>query len=197
MLGKDLKKRVLVVHGWGGSPNEPMLQWLKTKVEEGGMEVVLPKMPNTENPVIEDWIRKLEEVVGDPDRNTILVGHSVGCQAILRYIEKLHPIKRVGGVVFIAPWFTLTNLESDEEWEIIKPWLETSIKDANIIKHIPKMTAIFSDNDPFVPTENKEFFERRFGSEIITEHQKGHFTEEDGVIILQSALDAILELKDK
>jgi hypothetical protein len=34
MLGKDLKKRVLVVHGWGESPNEPMFQWLKTKAEE-------------------------------------------------------------------------------------------------------------------------------------------------------------------
>ena len=190
-----MAKRVLIIHGWGGSPSEPMLQWLKTKIEENGLEAVLPEMPDTENPVIEDWVKKLEEVIGNPDKNTILVGHSIGCQAILRYLEKLHPAKRVGGVVFIAPWFTLSNLESDEGWEIMKPWLNVSIKDADVIKHIPKMVAIFSDNDPFVPAENAELFKGRFNAKIIIEHQKGHFTEEDGVKSLPSALKAILEGK--
>lgn len=190
-----MDKRVLIIHRWGGSPKEPMLRWLKSKVEENGLEAVLPEMPDTENPVIEDWVKKLEEVVGSPDKDTILVGHSIGCQTILRYLEKLHPAKRVGGVVFIAPWFTLSNLESDEEWEIIKPWLNTPIKDTDVIKHIPKMVAIFSDNDPFVPAENMELFRRRFNAKIISESQKGHFTEEDGVKSLPSALEAILGKK--
>ena len=189
-----MAKRVLIIHGWGGSPNEPMLQWLKTKIEQNGWEAVLPEMPDTENPVIEDWVKKLEEVVEDPDKDTILVGHSIGCQTILRYLEKLHPAKRVGSVVLIAPWFTLTNLESEEGWQIMKPWLNVSIKETDVTKHTPKMVAIFSDNDPFVPEENVEFFRRRFpDAKIIIEHQKGHFTEEDGVKSLQSALEAILE----
>jgi len=165
-------------------------------LEENGLEVVLPKMPDTENPVIENWVKELEEVVEVPDKDTILVGHSIGCQAILRYLEKLHPTKRVGGVVFIAPWFILTNLE-DDEWEIAKPWLETPIRETDVIKHISKMVAIFSDNDPLVPIENIEFFKKRFSNDnfnlkIIIESQKGHFTEEDGVKSLPSALKAIL-----
>ena len=191
-----MAKRVLIIHGWGGSPNEPMLQWLKAKIEENGLEAVLPEMPDTENPVIEDWVKKLKDVVEDPDKDTILVGHSIGCQTILRYLEKLHPTKRVGGVVFMAPWFTLTNLESEEGWEIMKPWLNIPIRETDAAKHMPKMVAIFSDNDPFVPKENIEFFRRRFpDAKIIIEHQKGHFTEEDGVKSLQSALEAILENK--
>ena len=43
-----MTKRVLIIHSWGGSPNEPMLQWLKTKIEENGLEAVLPEMPDTE-----------------------------------------------------------------------------------------------------------------------------------------------------
>ncbi len=150
-------------------------------------------MPDTENPIIEDWVKKLKEVIGNPDKDTILVGYSIGCQAILRYLEKLHPTERIGGVVFIAPWFTLTNLETDEERKTAEPWLNIPIKDTDVIKHVPKIVAIFSDNDPFVPAENIELFKRRFDAEIIIEPEKGHFTVESGVENLPSALRAILE----
>ncbi len=190
-----MPRRVLIIHGWGGSPNEPMLQWLKTNLEENGLEAVLPEMPDTENPIIKDWVEKLKEIIRNPDKDTILVGHSIGCQAILRYLERLDSVKQVGKVVFIAPWFTLSNLESDEEWETAKPWLNIPVKETDIIKHMSKMVAIFSDNDPFIPAENIELFRRRFNAEIIIEHQKGHFREEDGVKSLESALRAILKNK--
>lgn len=193
-MNEKIKKRVLIIHGWGGSPEEPMLQWLKNELEEAGLEVVLPSMPNTEEPIVEAWVNKLKEIVEEPDKDTILVGHSIGCQTILRYLEKLHPAERIDGAVFIAPWFTLSNLESDEDWKIAEPWLNTQIKDTDVVKHISKMVAIFSDNDPYVPKENIDFFRKRFGIEPVIEHQKGHFTADDGVESLPAALEAILEL---
>ena len=190
-----MAKRVIIIHGWGGSPNEPLLKWLKIELEKNGFEVDVPKMPNSEKPEIKIWVSKLKEIVEDPDRDTILVGHSIGCQTILRYLEKLHSALRVGGVVFIAPWLTLSNLESDEEWQIADPWLNTPIRETDVIKHIPKITAIFSDNDPYVPSENIEMFKKKFNSEVIVEHEKGHFTIDDGVERLESALHAILKIK--
>jgi len=126
-------KRIFIIHGWGGSPDEPLLRWLKSELEKNGFEVVVPKMPNSEKPEIETWVLKLKEMVEVPDKDTILVGHSVGCQVILRYLETLHPTSRVGGVVFIAPWLTLSNLESDEEWRVADPWLNTPIREAEVI----------------------------------------------------------------
>ena len=190
-----MAKRIFIIHGWGDSPDEPLLRWLKSELEKNGFEVVVPKMPNSEKPEIETWVFKLKEIVEVPDKDTILVGHSIGCQAILRYLEKLHPVSRVGGVVFIAPWFTLSNLESDEEWRVADPWLNTPIRETDVIKHIPKITAIFSDNDPDVPSENIKLFKKRFNTEVIVEHEKGHFTADDGVEKLESVLGAILKIK--
>ena len=189
------QKRVFIIHGWGGSPDEPLHRWLKSELEKNGFEVVVPEMPDSEKLEIEDWISKLKEVVEAPDKDTILVGHSIGCQTILRYLEKLHPASKVGGVVFIAPWLTLSNLESDEEWRVADPWFNTPIKEADVIKHTPKITAIFSDNDPYVPSENIKLFKKRFNAEIIVEREKGHFSAGDGVEKLESALNAILEVK--
>ena len=187
-------KRVIIIHGWDGSPNEPLIRWLKKKLEEKGFGIEAPVMPNTEEPVIEEWVNKLEKVVGRPDKDTILVGHSIGCQAILRYLEKMPPAARVGGVVFIAPWFTLSNLEEEESWQIADPWLKTPIKETDVIKHTSKIIAIFSDNDPYVPSENIDLFKNRFNAEVIVESQKGHFTEDDGIKELPSALRVILKL---
>ena len=189
------KKRVFIIHGWGGSPDKPLHKWLKSELEKNGFEVVVPEMPNSEEPEIEVWVSNLKEIVGAPDRNTILVGHSIGCQTILRYLEKLHPASKVGGVVFIAPWLTLSNLESDEERRVAEPWLNTPIKETDLIKYALKITAIFSDNDPYVPSENIELFKKRFNAEIIIEHEKGHFAADDGVEKLESALNAILKVK--
>lgn len=190
------QKRVFIVHSWGGSPDEPLYKWLKSELEKNGFEVVVPEMPNSEEPEIEAWVLKLKEIIGEPDKDTMLVGHSIGCQAILRYLEKLNPASKVGGVVFIAPWLTLSNLESDEERRVAEPWLNTPIRETDVVKHTTKITAIFSDNDPFVPSENIELFKKRFSAEIIVEREKGHFTADDGIEKLEAALNAILKTQD-
>jgi|SRR3989344_718914 len=186
-------KTVYIIHGWSGSPNEKIHIWLKSQLEEKGFEVVVPEMPYPDKPAIEGWVNKLKEVIEYPNENTILVGHSIGCQTILRYLEQLHPAVRLGKVILLAPWFTLSDLETEEEKVIAKPWIETQIRETDVIKHTPKITAIFSDNDPVVPMEeNRRIFEERFNAEIIIESGKGHFTEEDGVTEVPPVLNSIL-----
>ena len=186
-------KTVYIIHGWSGSPNEPIHKWLKSQLEEKGFEVVVPEMPHPDNPSIEDWVHKLNEVIENPDEDSILVGHSIGCQTILRYLEQLNPEIKVGKVILLAPWFTLSNLEPEEE-EIRKPWTDTPINELEVMKHVSKMTTIFSDDDPVVPMEeNKKIFEERFGAEIIVKNGNGHFTEEDAVTEVPSVLDAVLK----
>ncbi len=51
--------------------------------------VQVPAMPNTAEPKIETWVPFLEKLVGKPDKDTYLVGHSIGCQTILRYLDGL------------------------------------------------------------------------------------------------------------
>ena len=41
------------------------------------------------NPRIQKWVSKLAQTVGDADKQTYFVGHSMGCQTIVRYLEKL------------------------------------------------------------------------------------------------------------
>jgi|SRR3989344_2351720 len=191
-------KKVYIIHGWGGNPDEPLHKWLASELRKEGFKVEIPLMPNSDGPIIEAWVNKLSEVIGkEPNKNIIFVGHSIGCQAILRYVTGLEAPGFLGGVVFIAPWFKVSGLETEEENNIVRSWIETPINYEKILEHIPqnKIVAIFSDNDPFVPKENWGEFEHLLGAKIIIESKKGHFTANEGVVSLSSALEAVLMIK--
>ncbi len=189
-----MQKRVFIVHGWGGNPEEGWLPWLKKELSAKGFEVHVPAMPDTENPKIETWIPYLAKVVGNPDENTYFVGHSIGCQTILRYLDSLPENKKVGGVVCVAGFFRLLHLATKEEKTIAKSWLETAMDYDKIKQNAKKIVAIFSDNDPDVDLGDKELFKKYLNAKTIIEHDKGHFSEDAGVKELPSALDAVLEM---
>ena len=187
------RKRVFIVHGWGGDSQEGWFPWLKNKLEKLGYEVFVPEMPDTENPKIDAWVSHLSNIVEGADEQTYFVGHSIGCQTIMRYLEKLQPNGKTGGCVFVAPWFTLMNFEEGEEI-IAKPWLETPIDFVKVRQHTGKFFAIFSDNDDVVPQDNVGMFAQKLNAETIVEREKGHFSGGDGILELPSALQAILDL---
>ena len=188
------KKRIIVIHGWDGSSNREWFPWIKKELESKNIEVIIPDMPNTEEPKIEEWVNYISKLVKEPDENTFLVGYSIGCQAVLRYLETVDN-KKIGGVVLVAPFFkTLTNLESEEEEKIAKPWLETPIDFEKIKKTTNKFTGIFSDNDQFVILEeNKKIFEEKLGGKTVIEHNKGHFNEDSGIFEIPVLLDILLD----
>lgn len=180
-------KRVIFVHRWSGGPLDDWRPWLKEELEKRGHEVLAPTMPDTETPIIEKWVRHLAEVVGEPDSDTYFIGHSIGCQAILRYLETIDT--PVGGAIFVAGWFNLENLEDEEAKEIARPWIETPIDIAKIKKVLPKSVLIISEDDPYGAfEENKQRF-----SEIMTQGvvlpNAGHITESKVPAILDQFLE--------
>lgn len=171
-------KRIIIVHQWMAGADGDWRPWLKTELEKLGYEVIVPEMPDIDTPVISKWVNKLAEVVGKPDPSTYFVGHSIGCQTILRYLETINT--PVGGAVFVAGWFNLENLEDNETAEIARPWIETPINLEKIKTVLPKSTLIISDNDPYdCLDENRKKFSQILTKEVIIPGA-GHLTTEDG-----------------
>jgi hypothetical protein len=190
-----MTKRVFIVHGWDGSPEAGWFPWLKKELEAMGFDVFVPQLPNPEEPRIKNWVPKLAEVVGTPDEQMYFVGHSIGCQTITRYLETLPENSKVGGAVFVAGFFKrLTNLEDDDVVRSVSDeWLTTPVDLGKVKTHLKKSVAIFSDDDPYVPIENRDDFAKILGSKIVMEHGKGHFS---GFTCLKlpAALDAVIEI---
>jgi len=190
-------KRVIIAHGWDGTPDEGWFPWLKKELEMKGFTVIVPQLPDAGSPRIQKWVPSLAAAVGTPDEQTYFVGHSMGCQAVARYLEGLPEGQKVGGAVFVAGFFKhLKDLEDDEDVrETESHWFGTPLDLTKVKSHLPKSIAIFSDDDPWVPLDNQEDFRNKLGSEIIVQHSKGHFSGgRDGTKELPIVLEKILEI---
>lgn len=190
------KEKVIIIHGWEGNPTNWWFPWLKSELEKQNFEVIVPAMPETATPHINKWVPYLAQQIEEVNEDLYFVGHSIGCQTILRYLETLSAEKKIGGAVFVAGWIKeLTNLEDDDQARAIaKEWLETPL-DLNKVKlHLNKSVAIFSDNDPYVSPNEQKVFHDQLDSEIIVEPGKGHFTEELEVMELPVVRNAVLRL---
>lgn len=174
-----MRKRFIIVHRWSGGPQDDWRPWLSSELLKQGCEVILPSMPDTDVPVIEKWVNHLKEIVETPDKDTYFIGHSIGCQTILRYLGTINT--EVGGAYFVAPWFKMVNLEDQEVESIAKPWMETLINFEYIKKVCPNIQALISSNDPYnCLEENKTILETKLDAQVTILENRGHFTEDDG-----------------
>src|SRR3989344_4565929 len=169
-------KKVFLIHGWDGNPENAWFPWLKRKLKDKGMSVYSLSMPSPEKPEIEKWVGHLKKEIdktGGLDSETFLVGHSIGCQTILRYLEKVDDNTNIAGIVLVAPFFNLPNLETEEERIIAKPWLENEIDFDKVRGKTGRIVCVFSTDDPFVPLSDSETFEKELGAKILVEGNKG------------------------
>lgn len=178
------QKRFIIVHGWAGAPDQLWFPWLKQELEKRGCQVELPTLPNAFFPKIEEWVPFLSEFVKEPDERTYFIGHSTGCQTILRYLETLPDNVKVGGVILVAPFLTLDTLER----EFMRPWVETAIDFEKVKLHASNIVTIFSENDFMVPIRNKELFEISLPSKMVVVKNYNHFiTMKELPLVLEEA----------
>ncbi|MBI4181527.1 MAG: serine hydrolase family protein [Candidatus Aenigmarchaeota archaeon] len=180
-------KRVVICHRWGGSPQGDWYPWLARELEARGAQVVVPEFPDTDAPLLGKWVAALKKAAGPVGPQTYFVGHSIGCQAILRLLQREG--KPAGGAVFVAGWFGLKGLDPEEQ-AVADPWIRTPIKLKQAEKRLPRVFALFSEDDPYVPLENAGVFQELLGAKVLVEDGKGHFTGKQ----LPQALKALLAI---
>mgnify|MGYP001583051739 CR=1 FL=1 len=178
-------KRVYLVHGWEASSKSDFFPWLKKELEK-------KNMPNTEEPKIEEWVGFLKKKIKEIDKETVFIGHSIGCQAVLRFLETLPKDVKVKKVILVAPWMQLDKERIKEEGEevrkIVRPWMETPINWKKVRSHCIEFICIFSDNDPYVPLSNRELFKKRLNAKSITLNNRHHFDMGSGIFKLPEIL---------
>lgn len=179
-------KKAVIVHCWSGNPEYCWYPYAKRELEAKGFEVKVPAMPDTDTPNLAKWLPVLKEAVGIPDENTFLIGHSVGCMTVLRYLESLAPGQKVGGVVLVAGY------TYDLGFEELKNFLTTPIPFDQIKERANHFVAIHSDNDQYVPLASADVFRERLGAEIIIKHAMNHFAgPQDGEPICAELPDVV------
>ena len=190
--------KIYLVHCWEGTKDDGWYPWIDKKISNENNKVIRFNMPNTENPKIEEWIPELNNQVENIDENTYFIGHSIGCQTILRYLETTD-VDKIGGILFVAPWLDLLPeaIADEESYNTAQPWLNTSINFDKIKNVTDNITCVFSDDDYFVSIDQKDKFRKLLNAKTIVVSGKGHISAEDGVNELSEIYDKTLEMLNK
>jgi predicted alpha/beta hydrolase family esterase len=189
-------KRVFIVHGWGYNPESNWYPKLKLELEKKKFKVIVLEMPDTDEPDIYRWTSYLSEKVGKLDSDTYFIGHSMGCQTIMRFLQNQKV--KIGGALFVAAWFYLDHLEGKEVESLAEPWLKDNINLFNVKQVVNKLSVILSDNEPYgFVKENKAKFEKELGAKVVIEKGTGHFASEESIKSVPKILKAFLEMQNQ
>jgi predicted alpha/beta hydrolase family esterase len=184
-------KRVIIVHGYAGHPEENWFPWLKSELEKEGIEAIVPRMPNTDTPEPQEWLPYLQNVIGEADADTYLVGHSLGCIVILRYLESLKDNTQVGGVILVSGFAEPIHLTE------LNKFFEPKLNDDRIRSVAKNILAINSDNDRHVPLWQGEKIAERFKARLIVLHDAGHINQGSGFKELPIVLAELQNMFEK
>lgn len=188
-------KKIYLVHCWDGTSSDGWYPWIASQLSNGDTEVIMFDMPDTANPKIGSWVRALSDKVKALDNQTYFIGHSIGCQTIMRYLET-QEITEIGGMLFVAPWLDLLPeaIADGASYNTARPWLQTPIDFTKIREFTNNIKCLFSDNDYFVSPEQEKKFKNTLGAETTIVHGKGHISQDDGVYELQEILTLSREM---
>ncbi|PIN73588.1 hypothetical protein COV20_05180 [Candidatus Woesearchaeota archaeon CG10_big_fil_rev_8_21_14_0_10_45_16] len=184
-----------MIHCWDGQPDYCWYPWLKRQLEANDFSVKVPAMPETEAPKQDLWVPKLRQVVGQSDEPLILIGHSIGCITILRYLETLPEDQNITGVILVA------GFSDNLGFEELKNYFQTPLDWEKIRSRCSRFIAIHSDNDPFVPLTHAEIFKKNLSAETVILHDRKHFSgpvdDEQSCLELPEVLQAVLRISGK
>jgi uncharacterized protein len=188
-------KKVYIIHSRGAHPEDFWYPATATALEYAGLTVSIPQMPNPDSPKKTEWLAALEPIKQRIDEDTYLIGHSVGCQAVLRTLDSLPEGVKCGGVVLVAGWVSVPAWEgrTDEQRAVLNDWMNPPLDLHKLADRSKRFAAIFSDNDEFVPEANWQACGEQLHAKVIVKHEAGHF-EGKNDFQLPEVADTILEM---
>ncbi len=97
-MGKPMK--YVFLHGYKSHADRPRHKWYREQLEALGHSVVIPELPNTDEPDEGEQVSAALNAA-ELDENTILVGHSLGGIVAMKALLKSG--KKIAGLVLVAP----------------------------------------------------------------------------------------------
>ncbi len=172
-MERDLPK-IILLHGNnggkepGGTAQDYWFSHTQREFERSGLHVVAKNFPDPMIARMDIWLPFLKNECG-ADEHSILIGHSSGAIAAMRYAEK----NRILGTVLVGAYYTDIGDEIERQSGYFdSPWNWSAIR--NNQQWIIQFASI---DDPFFPIEEPRFVSKQLQSEYHEFKNRGHFFE--------------------
>lgn len=140
----------------------------KNGAQKKGYEVSIPDLPTirTDLPDMEEMLKIIKV-----DRDTVVIGHSLGALLGLRLAER----QKFRKLILVSGWDFDDG--STPEHRLFWP---NKIDHDKIKKNVREFIVIHSNNDPYTPAHDAEEMSKRLNGKFILVPNGGHLSEKEG-----------------
>lgn len=173
-------KKILILHGWGGSDYPHWQAHLAMKLIESNFTVSFPKLPNQDMPELKQWLDYLDNEIKHfkPD---IIVCHSLANILWFHYATK-YKVKELDKLMLVSPVSPKCEIK---ELESFFPY--------PLPKNLGAKTKIMAagDDDPFIELDELYRLSSLLGIGLKVIENGGHLNTQSGYGELKCAYDWI------
>lgn len=174
--------KVLFLHAWYSKVSDNWYPWLETELQKKGYTTYFPDIPEMRKSVPDmNLILKYIESLNVIDKDTVIIGHSLGNLLAMRLAEK-YPLKQM---ILVSAW------DYDDLCEGHKLFWKTKINHAKIKYNVKNITVIHSDNDPYYTAISAEDTSKRLDAKFVLIKGGGHFGSKEHTTSLPELLELL------
>lgn len=178
--------RIILIPGYKATPSSNFFPWLNDELRRRGHDVLVADLPNPEAPDRDEWNKALLEQVGAVDNETVILGHSLGGAAALRFLEAAEAFSTPHALVLVAtPWMI--------NHEMFRGFFMTELDYDVLMWKASKVYVVHAKDDASIPFDHAEKYARVLHGELIAAETGGHFIGEQYPLLLETVLKAIGE----
>ena len=155
--------KVLLIHGWQGSPELHWQAWLKNCLDQDNIPCAFPQLSDDMRPIKEVWLKETLDAFNRINANTVIT-HSLGAIVWFHLCaqEKVVPIERL---VIVAPPRDLSDID------VLSNFFPCEIPDNLYCKDI---TLVTSSDDIYMNQQESKVLAHRLKAKHIVLDKAGH-----------------------
>jgi predicted alpha/beta hydrolase family esterase len=151
---------------------------LALALEGDGHPVAYPQLPNTDEPVLEEWIETALGALRGLDGERVVLCHSLSCMAWAHLAPRLAPEERPARVLWVAPPGPSLFIEEPGISDFAPVALDPEAIRASSAKE--PLRLVCSDGDPYCPEGAENVYGRPFGLDIDLLSGQDHINPDSG-----------------
>lgn len=169
--------RVILVHGYKATPQFGWFPWIERELRARGFDVLIPELPNPEEPDRDVWTTALVDACAPLTSNDIVVGHSLGGAAALRMLEAAEARSTPHAMIMVStPWMI-----KDEKF---RGFFLSELDFEVLMWRASKFVIVHAQNDTIIPVEHGKRYAAALHGALVTPETGEHFqgTEYPGIL---------------
>lgn len=165
--------KIILIHGRDTDPSKKWYPWFGEEINKMGYEFIAPTLPKSTDPVINEWLAEIDKT--KPDENSILIGHSRGGVAIMRWLERQPAEKRVKKVILISTNSGRLKDKAIQRESNYGFYTEDGYDFEKIKSHCDNFVVLHSRDDQWVPFSAGEANSAGLSAKFLKFDNRGHF----------------------